>query len=101
MPPRSRRSPRNAILILAMSGAVIRAEAHEDLMFASHTQIEGDAEASAWATQRPQHRDAEEAGAETEWKLVARFDSLAERDIALKNGFVTVISRAARNSTTS
>jgi uncharacterized protein YndB with AHSA1/START domain len=35
----------------------------------------------------------EEAGAKTEWKFVARFDSLAERDIALKKGFATVITQ--------
>jgi uncharacterized protein YndB with AHSA1/START domain len=37
----------------------------------------------------------EEAGAKTEWKLVARFDSLADRDIAVKNGFASVITQGS------
>jgi uncharacterized protein YndB with AHSA1/START domain len=37
----------------------------------------------------------EDAGAKTKWKLVARFDSLAERDIAVKNGFGTVITQGS------
>jgi uncharacterized protein YndB with AHSA1/START domain len=37
----------------------------------------------------------EEAGAKTKWTLVARFDSLAERDVAVKNGFATVITQGS------
>jgi len=37
----------------------------------------------------------EGAGRKTEWKFVARFDSLAERDIAVKKGFATVITQGS------
>lgn len=37
----------------------------------------------------------EEAGAKTQWKLVARFDSLAERDIAATKGFASVITQGS------
>ena len=37
----------------------------------------------------------EEAGAKTKWTLVARFDSLAERDIAVKKGFSSVITEGS------
>lgn len=33
----------------------------------------------------------EDAGAQTRWKLVARFDSIADRDQAVANGFARVI----------
>ncbi len=37
----------------------------------------------------------EEAGAKTEWKLVARFDSLADRDIAVTKGFASMIAQGS------
>ena len=37
----------------------------------------------------------EGAGRKTEWKFVARFESLAERDIAVKKGFATVITQGS------
>jgi len=35
----------------------------------------------------------EDAGKRTKWKLVALFDSVADRDQAMKNGFSTVITQ--------
>ncbi len=37
----------------------------------------------------------EEAGTKTKWKLVARFASLAERDVAIEMGFTRVLSQGA------
>ncbi len=37
----------------------------------------------------------EDAGKQTKWKLVARFDSVADRDQAMKNGFSTVITQGS------
>jgi uncharacterized protein YndB with AHSA1/START domain len=37
----------------------------------------------------------EDAGAQTKWKLVARFDSLAERDHAMGMGFSRVITQGS------
>jgi uncharacterized protein YndB with AHSA1/START domain len=37
----------------------------------------------------------EDAGRKTHWKLVARFDSIADRDLAMKMGFTSVITQGA------
>jgi uncharacterized protein YndB with AHSA1/START domain len=37
----------------------------------------------------------EDAGTKTEWTFVARFDSLADRDLAAKKGFATIITQGS------
>lgn len=37
----------------------------------------------------------EDAGKQTKWKLVALFDSIADRDLALGNGFTRVITQGS------
>jgi uncharacterized protein YndB with AHSA1/START domain len=37
----------------------------------------------------------EDAGRQTRWRLIARFESIAERDLAVKKGFTSVITQGS------
>jgi uncharacterized protein YndB with AHSA1/START domain len=37
----------------------------------------------------------EDAGRQTKWRLVARFESIADRDLAAKKGFATVVTQGS------